>query len=120
VTELLRTAYSRVERDKFGAVTFHFEAVGRARLSGLWGLLASTQNPMWVWERLAWVSLLQSKPHQGAALFKPLTEHMNARRQRRAIEAYAEARGKSGEDIDVEQVMKVLGGARELRGDGEN
>ncbi len=113
----MHTAYTRVERDQLGRFTFHFDAVGRAQLSGLWGLIASTQDPMWVWERLAWTSMFHAKPHEGAKIFEALTEHMNLRRRQRAIEAWAEVRARRGEDVgDVKETLAMFDRTMRSRG----
>lgn len=118
---MMRTVFTRIEVDAYGVPSFHCETIGGAFLGfGVWSLLAAKHARWWPWEAMGWSNLMRARPHKGPKLFEPLTEHSNRRRVQCAIEAYAEARRKNGEIVDVDEIARVIGKAHQLREGGEN
>ena len=96
---MMRTTFSRIERDKFGQPTFvRDEILGRAFLGWwLWALMADLQRPMTSWLAEAWAKAVRRNP-------------------RAAIEAFNRGRP----DVDVDLVLKTLGQAKRMEANGVN
>lgn len=96
---LMRTSFTWTWKTVVGPVKYEPQAgVGRSLLGWhLWWFIGDSTKPLNAWMSLAWGAAVRRNPAE-------------------AIRAY----NKDREDVDVDEVMRQLKGARILGGDGEN